>query len=251
MAVLVALLLSTFPTHAQDQVRIYAAASTAPLLDALKPAFEAETGDTLLIVPAASSVLARQIEAGAEADLFLSANKGWADYVADRNSINTDNRFPLLGNALVLAVPNDAKVPEAPLSPDGFRTLVKDRPLALCDTDAAPCGIYAKQALETLGLWPTAEKAKIIRGANALATTAWLERGEAGTGIIYRTDAVPSEKINIAAPIPPDSHDPIVYDLVVLSPDNPATAKAVSFLTGPVAQDAARSFGFTVPGPKP
>ena len=169
LVVFAILLLSTTKTHA-GEIRLYTAASTAPLMEHLKPVFETETGDELLIVPASSAVLARQIDAGADADLFLSANRAWADYIAERQDVTTDNHVTILGNALVLAVPQDTAVSDAPLTKAGFEPLVHDRPLAICDPDSVPCGIYAKQALETLGLWDVAQDAKIIRGANALAT---------------------------------------------------------------------------------
>ncbi|MDA0339344.1 MAG: molybdate ABC transporter substrate-binding protein, partial [Proteobacteria bacterium] len=172
-----------------DEVRLFAASSTAPLFEAFSDVFEKKTGHTLLVVSASSAILANQIVAGADADIFVSANTPWKDHVRERISVWLGDLPPYMGNRLVLVTPKNADVPVAPLTPEGFSTLVRNGPFVLCETQSAPCGIYAKQALESLGLWDIAKKGKVIQGANARATLAWLERGEADAGIIYASDA--------------------------------------------------------------
>ena len=242
---LIALIWAAATSAQADEVRLYVAASTAPLLESLAADFEAKTGHTLLVVPAASSVLARQIEQGTRADIFLSANRQWADHVAKR--LNATSRRTILSNRLVLVAALDTKLPEDPLTPTGFKWLREAGPFAICEPDTVPCGIYAKAALENLGLWDAANAGKLIRSANARATLAWLERGEAAAGILYQSDARTSGLVQVLALIPETEHAPIHYDMVVLTPNAPGTAAFAAFVSSPEWIDAAGRFGFAVP----
>jgi len=226
-------------------VLIFAAASTAPALDAVIAAFD--PGTQVIASYAASSALARQIEHGAPADLYLSANSAWMDYLDDRGLIQNGTRCDLLGNELVLIAPADSS-----LSIDRFSN-VTDLPallaggrLALGDPDHVPAGIYARQALQSLGLWqgvadhlaPVAD----VRGALALVA-----RGETPLGIVYASDAKGRGDVGIVASIPPSSHAPIRYAVALVGEGDNLHAQAfLTYLSGPAARAIFRARGFGV-----
>lgn len=227
-------------------VLVFAAASTAEAVSAVGALYERRGGATARTVFAASSALARQIANGAPADLFLSANRKWMDWLAARDRIVAASRRDLFGNRLVLVVPQSSTLkfrirPGFPLA----RKLGSGR-LALADPDHVPAGIYARQALAWLGVWDAvgrrAARARDVRGALML-----VERGEAAAGIVYATDARISRKIRVAGRIPPASHPPITYTAALVQGRDSEAARAFyTFLASRTALGIFARHGFTV-----
>ncbi len=246
LLLLLCLLLTSVVAKAQE-VTMFAAAS---LTDALKDvsAEWAKAGHTPLRLSfGASSAMARQIEQGAPANLFASADLKWMDYLADKNLIANDTRRNLLGNQLVLVVPADKarKVTVAPgldlnalLGPNGR--------IATGDPAHVPVGLYAREALTRLGLWD-AVMPRLARTEDVRSALLLVERGEAPAGIVYSTDAAASKGVAVAGIFPADSHQPIVYPFaVVKSGDTPAAREVMAFIQGPQAKAIFVKRGFKV-----
>ena len=210
LLVAVAFIAGAAAPAAAETVRVFAAASTADALADIARRYEARTGDKVVTVFAASSLLARQIEAGAPADVFVSANRGWIDYLADRALIDGRRLRVVAGNTLVLVAPagDGATVAIGP----GFALAARlgEHRLALADPAHVPAGIYARQALERLGVW-SALADRIAVAGDARAALALVERGEAPFGIVYGSDAAATRRVQVVGTFPEDSHDPIVY----------------------------------------
>lgn len=189
-------------------VMVFVAASAADAVDSVAVQFESETGIAVSVNAASSSVLAQQIAAGAEADLFLSANVAWVDYLTERGEV--DSRVDLLGNGLVLVVPVDDTAIHSP------EDLLGDpvRRIAIADPDSVPAGQYAKKAFVALGLWDALEQ-KVIPGGDVRQTLAYVERGEAEAGIVYATDALISGKVRPVYGFTDEVTGPIVYPLIL------------------------------------
>lgn len=247
-----ALACSVAPAQARDVV-VFAAASLKNALDDAAAAWMRETGKKAVISYAASNALARQIEAGAPADLFFSADLEWMDYAASKGLIKPETRIPLLGNTLVLIAPRDSSA-SIVLQPgvDLASTLGNGR-LAMGQVDAVPAGKYGKAALEKLGAW-TGVREKIAQTENVRAALLLVSRGEAPLGIVYKTDAASDPNVRIVATFPEGSHPPIVYP-VALTQDS-SNADAASFLAYLQSMQTKPFFerqGFTViakPGPR-
>jgi molybdate transport system substrate-binding protein len=240
-------LLAATPARAQAPVLIFAAASTTDAVQAVLDGFEARHPDTPVRASfAASSTLAKQIARGAPADLYLSANVDWMDYLEDRGAIAPDSRVDLLGNRLVLIAPRGSDLPGAI---ERLPEALGDRRLALGNPEHVPAGIYAKQALERLGLWP-ALKPQAAFGHDVRAALALVGRGEAAAGIVYATDARISDDVARKATFPADSHAPIRYPLArVAGAARPAVQRVYDFLAGAAAARIFREHGFTVRRP--
>jgi len=186
---------------------------------------------------AASSALARQIEGGAPADLYLSADEDWMDHLQQAGLIRPETRSDLLTNSLVLIAPKGSEPPPAP---DGA-----PQRIALADPEAVPAGRYAKAALENLGEWQAVEPG-VVPAENVRAALALVERGEVPLGIVYATDAMASDKVEIRRRFPEESHPPIRYPVAILASSTSPDAQAfLDFLHTPEAQEifAARGFG--------
>ena len=232
-------------------VTVFAAASLQDALNAIGPAFTAATGVPVRISFAASSALAKQIEAGAPADLFASADLDWMDYLDTRGLIDRATRTDLLGNALVLIAPGDAPAADVPLTVAGLQTALAGGKLATGIVDAVPVGRYAKTALTQLGLWPTVEPA-LAQTENVRAALALVARGEANLGIVYATDAKSDPRVKVVATFPADSHPPIVYPFAVLTrAQGDAPAKFLAYLQSPNAAAVFAAMGFSRPVIKP
>jgi molybdate transport system substrate-binding protein len=195
---------------AADTITVFAAASLKDALDENVKAYQARASDRIVVSYAASSALAKQIEAGAPADLFISADLDWMDYLQQRRLIKTDTRRNLLTNRLVLIAPADGRVsvsiaPRFPLA----GLLGKGR-LAMANPDTVPAGKYGKAALEALGVWNDV-RAKIASAENVRAALVLVSRGEAPLGIVYRTDAVADPRVKVVGTFPGNTHPPIVY----------------------------------------
>ena len=194
----------------------------------------------------ASSLLARQIEAGAPADVFISADLRWMDYVAERKLIKPETRVNLLGNKLVLIAPKDSKLDQVAIS-EGFdiAKLAGDGRIAVADVKAVPAGLYAKAALEKLGAWAAAEP-KLAQAENVRATLAFVARGETPVGIVYATDARIEPKVKTVGIFPDDSYPPVTYPVAATaSSKSAATERYLAFLRTPAAKAVFEKYGFS------
>jgi molybdate transport system substrate-binding protein len=234
------------PAAAQEKVTIFAAASLKNALDAANSEWKKETSKETTVSYAASSALAKQIEGGAPADIFISADLAWMDYVAEKKLIKEDTRSNLLGNRLVLIAPKDkAKAVEIKAGFD-LSALVGDGKLAMGEVKSVPAGKYGKAALEKLGAWSTVE-AKVAGAESVRAALALVSRGEAPYGIVYQTDAVADPGVAVVGTFPEDSHPPIIYPIAILSESkNADTAPYLEFLKSPKAAALFEEQGFII-----
>ncbi|MGF9563074.1 molybdate ABC transporter substrate-binding protein [Neorhizobium sp. JUb45] len=234
------------PAAAQEKVTVFAAASMKNALDAADAAWSKETGKSVTVSYAASSALAKQIEAGAPADVFISADLDWMDYVAKKSLIKADTRSNLLGNRIVLvAEKGKAKTVDIKSGFD-LSTLVGDSKLAMGAVDSVPAGKYGKAALEKLGAWTAVEK-KVAGAESVRAALALVSRGEAAYGIVYQTDAAADPGVEIVGTFPEDSHPAIIYPVALLSESKSADAAAyLDFLKSDKAAPFFTAQGFTV-----
>ena len=252
-ALLFAVLAAAAPLYAQEktaprQVTIFAAASTVSVMNAVAAAFQAQSGVEVRPVYASSSTLARQIAQGAPADLFLSASGDWMDFLAARGALESGTRVELLTNRLVLIAPAERAF-ALEVGP-GFeleRALGEGR-LALGDPGHVPAGIYAKHALERLGVW-AGVRDRLALAADVRGALALVERGEAAAGMVYETDAAIARGVVIAGRFPPQSHPPILYPLAVMAGrQSPAAEDFHAFLQGATARAIFRAQGFGLAG---
>lgn len=240
-ACLLALVTMAAPVRADQPVTIFAAASTTPAMAEIARLYEDAGNGPVRAVFASSGVLARQIDNGAPADLFLSANLRWMDWLAARNRL-AGPPVALLGNELVLVQPSDAQ--ETLKLNEALAPRLGGAKLALADPDHAPAGIYARQALEALGLWEGLQPA-IVRMTDVRATLLLVERGEAAAGIVYTSDVAANPRIRQADFFPAESHDPIVYPAAILAEgDRDRGRRFLDFLRTPDAAEAFRRHGF-------
>lgn len=239
-----ALMLAATPAVAADTTTLFAAASTTDAMTEVLALFTERTGTAVTPSYASSSTLAKQIEQGAPAEVFVSANPKWMDYLADTGLLVDGSRADLLGNSLVLIAPADSAVTTVDVAAglDLAALLGGDR-LSVGDPDHVPAGIYAKQALESLGLWAVAEPA-LARANDVRAALALVERGEAPFGIVYSTDAAAFGGVKIVGTFPADSHPPITYPVAAVK-DTPAARALLEFLQGPEADAIFARHGFT------
>lgn len=223
-------------------VELFGAASTSDALDQIKAPFEQAHGTTVRTNYAGSSTLAHQIENGAGADVFLSANARWVDYLEGKGLVA--RRRDLLSNRLVVVVPAGSQVHVARLE-DLLEPGIER--LALADPDAVPAGIYAKEALVKTGLWERVRK-KVVSGADVRWALSFVETGNAEAGIVYATDAALSDSVRVALQIDPGLTSPIRYPLVLLrrGADRPVAQSLFDYLGGPEAAAVFRQYGFTV-----
>jgi len=229
---------------APPQITVYAAASLTDALGELGRAYEAAGRGRIVASYASSSDLARQIEHGAPADLFISADQQWADYLDQRGLLDTATRLDLLGNELVMVAPADSPATLA-IGPNfKLAEALGDNRLAVGDPDHVPAGIYARQALEFLGVWAAVEP-KLARAGSVRAALLFVERGDCPFGIVYRSDAQSDPKVKVVGVFPPASHSPVVYPAAVIAGHHsPAAAEFLHFLTTPEAAAVFRRYGF-------
>lgn len=229
-----------------EPVNVFAAASLKNALDAVSEAWKAEAGKETKNTYAASSALAKQIEQAAPADVFISADLAWMDYVAEKKLIKADTRKTLLGNQLVLVATKGSGIKlELKQGADLAGALAGGK-LAVGDVKAVPAGKYAKEALEKLGLWASVE-ASLAQAENVRAALALVARGEAKLGIVYTTDANAEKGVEVVGVFPEDSHAPIVYPVAVINSSKNADAEAfVTYLSSPKAQEIFTAQGFTI-----
>src|SRR6516164_7954618 len=235
---------STIASAQQNKLVIFAAASLKDALDEVNAAFQRDKGPETATSYAASSTLAKQIEAAAPADIFISADLDWMDYLAKRNLIKPETRANLLGNRLVLIAPANTggKLDIAPNFP--LAHALGNGRLAIADPNAVPAGRYAKAALESLGVWSSVTD-KLAPAENVRATLALVSRGEAPLGIVYQTDANSDKGVQIVGAFPDNTHPPIVYPIaVVAASTNPGAPGYIAFLRSPAARSIFEKQGF-------
>jgi molybdate transport system substrate-binding protein len=200
---------------AAAEVRVYAAASLKESLDEQVRRFEASTGNKVVVSFGASNALARQIDAGAPADLFVSADLEWMDYLQQRHRLTSASRV-LLRNTLVLIAPKTSTVSVDLVPGTALAAALGDGKLAMANPDSVPAGKYGKAALVALGAWPAVAR-QVARAENVRAALVLVARGEAPLGIVYRTDALAEPGVRIVGTFPANSHPPIVYPAAVIA----------------------------------
>lgn len=246
------LLLSTtlaLPAAAAEPTTVFAAASLKNALDEAGKAFTAESGLPVRASYAASSALARQIEQGAPADLFASADLEWMDYLAARKLIRSETKVNLLANRLVVVAPKDATVSEAAFTAEWFtRALGPDGRLATGEVSSVPIGKYAKAAFEKLGLW-TQVQPRLAQADNVRAALALVSRGEAPLGVVYESDAKSDPGVKVVGVFPADSHPPVVYPFAVTAEaKGEGGARFLTYLRSKAARRFFEAQGFTMIG---
>lgn len=231
--------------RAQETLTVFAAASMKNAVDDINTEFTKATGIKVVSSYAASSAFAKQIEGGAPADIFASADLEWMDYVAQKKLIKDDTRVNLLGNKLVLIAPKDSKVGDVAIG-QGFdlAKLAGDGRIVTGDVKAVPVGKYAKAALEKLGSWAAAEP-KFAMAENVRAALTLVGRGEAALGIVYETDAKVGPNVKIVGYFPAGSHPDITYPVAVTSTAKAGAAKYSAYLRSQTAKTIFEKYGFT------
>jgi len=241
------LLLTPLTARAED-LTVFAAASLTDSLKDVSQLWVKAGHAPLKLSFGSSSTLARQVEQGAPANLFASADEKWMDYLAGKSLIAADTRKDLLGNDLVLIVPADKPVEVAIKAGFDLSGMVgANGRLATGDPAHVPVGIYAEQALKKLALWDAIQP-RLARTEDVRAALLLVERGEAAAGIVYATDAAISQGVSVAGVFPADSHDPVTYPFAVTKAGDTAEARALlAFLAGPEARKVFVARGFKVP----
>jgi molybdate transport system substrate-binding protein len=239
------------PSTAQAQsgdIVVFAAASLKNALDAVNAQWKKETGKSARISYAASSALAKQMEQGAPAQMFISADLDWMDYVEKKGLIKPETRSNLLGNRIVLIAPKD-KARAVEIKP-GFdlASVLGDGRLSMANVDAVPAGKYGKAALEKLGVW-AGVSGKIAQAENVRAALLLVSRGEAPAGIVYQTDAAADPNVKIIGTFPEDTHPPIIYPIALTaSATHPDAAAFLAYIRSEKAKPLFQAQGFTVLG---
>lgn len=240
-------LLSSLPAIAAEKtLTIFAAASMKGSLDKVAKLYEAKTGTKAAISFASSAALAKQIEAAAPADIFISADLKWMDYVVDKGAVKKEEVVKLLGNRLVLVAAKDSTVALKIEKGFALAATLGDGHLAMGEVKSVPAGIYGKQSLEFYGVWNDVEK-KVAGAENVRAALQLVTRGEAALGIVYETDAMADDGVKVVDTFGEESHKPIVYPVApIAASTNPAAKDFLSFLMGSEAQEVFKKAGFTV-----
>lgn len=224
-------------------ILVFGAASLTNVLQDLGDAFTKQTSIPVKFSFAASSALARQIESGAPADVFFSADLDWMDYLQKRNLIQAPSRRDVLGNRLVLIAPSDSAIelkikPHFPLA-----TALGGKHLATGDPDAVPVGRYAREALTNLGVWDEVAD-RIVRADSVRSALAFVDRGEAPLGIVYETDAMVDKNVRVVDVFPATSHAPIVYPIALTVNAQADAAKFVAYIASPASDVTFKAYGF-------
>jgi molybdate transport system substrate-binding protein len=238
-----AVLIAVLPARAD--VTVFAAASLSDALKEIGDAYKRDTGNAVVFSFAASSALARQIEASSGADVFVSADTGWMDYLDSRGLIAHASRLDLLGNRLVLIAPADSKVALTLTPHFNLAGALGEGRLALADPAGVPAGRYAKAALMSLGVWETVAN-KVVPAENVRVALAYVARGEASFGIVYATDAKAELKVRVVAVFPDDAYPRIVYPAALTKEAKPEARAFLAYLSGARAKAIFKKAGFTL-----
>jgi len=232
--------------QAAAPVRVYAAASLTEAMGDLADLWAAQGHPRPVLVFGASSAMARQIERGAPADVFVSADAEWMDWLAERRLIAPATRRVLAGNRLVVVTPSDRPARLDLRSGDGLvRLLGADGRLAIADPASVPAGRYARAAMESLRVW-TLLAPRAVNAENVRSALAFVERGDAAAGFVYATDAQASARVRVAGVVPAALHPPIVYPAAALAQAGPDAQAFLRFLGSPAARAALRKRGFVI-----
>ncbi|MET0289705.1 MAG: molybdate ABC transporter substrate-binding protein [Pseudoxanthomonas sp.] len=231
--------------QAAEPVTVFAAASLKESMDAAAARYERQTGTPVRVSYAASSTLARQIEQGAPADVFFSADLEWMDYLTERNKVDTATQRNLLGNTLVLVAPKSSKASVDLRKPGALKSALGSGRLAMGQVSSVPAGKYGKAALESLTLWDGV-KAQLAEADSVRAALLLVSRGEAPLGIVYGSDAKADPNVRVVATFPADSHPAIVYPVAALSGAQAGTDVFVRWLGSVQAKPIFEQRGFTL-----
>ena len=244
-----AVLMLLSPIAACAEQVVFAASSLKSALDEVAATYSEANGRTVVVSYAGSSALARQLQYGAQADLFISANPGWMDVIEEQGLIAPESRVNLLGNRLVLIAGHGVDYAPPPAPGFGLADALQDERLAMALVDAVPAGIYGREALMTLGVW--SEVAPLVAQTdNVRAALKLVAIGEAPLGIVYESDATAESGIRVVGTFPEDSHAPILYPAAILNEANGPEARALlDYLSGPKAREIFLRHGFTLPEP--
>ncbi len=247
---LAAFLAANLPARAQsdDATLVFAAASLKNALDAVVDDYSKSTGKKVVVSYAGSSALAKQIEQGAPADIFFSANVDWMDDVAGKNLIQSDTRVTLLGNDIVLIAPAASDMSLTIAANFPLAEALGDGKLAMALTASVPAGIYGKASLESLGVWDSVS-ANVAEAENVRAALALVSRGEAPLGIVYATDAKADPGVKAIGVFPADSHPPILYPVALTATAKTDARAFLAYLTSPAAKPRFEEQGFRVVTP--
>jgi molybdate transport system substrate-binding protein len=239
-------MLIAMPPAAAARVTVFAAASLKESMDAQARSFESATGDKVIVSYGASNALAKQIESGAPADLVISADIGWMDYLDGRRMLAPGTRVDLLRNTLVLVAPASSTAALRIAPNFGLALALRTDKLAMANPDSVPAGKYGKSALQKLGVWSSVEK-QVARAENVRAALALVSRGEAPFGIVYATDAKADNGVRIVDVFPADSYPPIVYPAAVLvASRSPAARPLLDHLRSAAARAVWEKYGFGI-----
>ncbi|HDL6962415.1 TPA: molybdate ABC transporter substrate-binding protein [Yersinia enterocolitica] len=242
-----AALLAAFSSSAMAaDITVFAAASLTNALQDIAAQYKKEKQVDVVASYASSSTLVRQIEQGAPADLFISADQQWMDYAIDKQQMVANTRYTLLGNELVLIAPKDSKITKVAIDKKtDWKKLLEGGRLAVGDPDHVPAGIYAKESLENLGAWATLAP-EMARANNVRSAMALVERAEAPLGIVYGSDAIASDKVKVVGVFPEASHKPVEYPMaIVKGHENPTVTAFYDYLKSPAAAVIFEKYGFT------
>lgn len=237
--VLLALLVTQFPSHAEQRVLVFAAASLKDALEDIAISFEQQTGHPLVLSFAGTSILARQIERGAPADVFISADQQWMDWLTERGLVG--RQIVVARNQLVVAVRRDFKASQ------NLAKLLAGGPVALANPASVPAGRYARQALGKMGLWTEVARTA-IRTENVRLALALVVRGEVDVAITYASDVAATADIRVAFVFASSDHAPIVYPASQLNSENKVATVLLAFLSTPRAVALFVKNGFQPPG---
>ena len=247
---MVAGLCAAGPARAQGaDVVVFAAASLKNALDAVAAQWREESGKKAVISYAASSALAKQIEQGAPANVFISADLEWMDYLSGKGLIRAESRSNLLGNRLVLISPKDAATPVEIKRGFDLAKLIGQGRLAMANVEFVPAGKYGKAALETLGVWPSVSS-RLAQAENVRATLLLVSRGEAAAGIVYQTDATADPNVAIIGIFPENTHPRILYPVALTTNGSAPVAEGfLSYLKSAKSKGVFEAHGFTFLAP--
>lgn len=229
-----------------DGLTVFAAASLKSALDGVASSWEQATGNSVVISYGGTATLARQIVAGAPADVFIAASVDWMDHVQDAGMIALASRRDLLGNGLVLV----GQAGAAPFDLGDLPLQLGDDKLAMAFVDAVPAGQYGKAALQSLGLWQSVER-RVVQSENVRVALAFVARGEARFGVVYASDAVAEPGVSVVATFPASSHPPIIYSVALTTDAGPAAAAFLAALQATAADAVFAANGFTLPPTAP
>ena len=243
-----AFLLAPLAAHAAD-ITVFAAASLTDAMQEVGKSWEAKSGHTVVFSFAASSVLARQIEASGGADMFISADSDWMNYLDTRSLIAHDTRRDLLGNHLVLISPAGVPVALAIAPHVDLAGALAGGRLAIADPASVPAGKYGKASLISLGVWDSVS-GHLAQAENVRAALAFVSRGETPLGIVYTTDALSDHTVRIVGTFPDSTHAPIVYPVALTKDAKPLAKHFLVYLSGPQAHAIFAKDGFVIWGAK-